>query len=177
MAGSIDLSMRYYPPVFSMFYTFFSGASPKSVELTPRWLVRLRLALALMAGLGSPAPWAAEVAAAQGARLGTLFYSVAERQNIVRARAGDEPGDSPEAAQEISVNGIVKRQGKNSTAWVNGQPVREGEAFTPAQPLTITPGGIQLDGKNVKVGEKLDLVTRERTDVVPPGALTTRGTR
>ena len=177
MARSIDLSTRHNSPVFSMFHTFFSAAFQKSTELTPRWSLRLRVALALMGGLWSPAPWAAEVAAVQSARLGTLFYSVAERQNIVRARAGDAPGDNPEAAQEVSVSGIVKRQGKNGTAWVNGQPVQEGEAFTPAQRLTITPGGIKLDGKDVKVGEKLNLVTRQSTDVVPPGALTTRGTR
>lgn len=156
-----------------MFHTLLSGFCPGLTDAISRWPVLLRLVLVLMGTLWLAAPWAAEVGAS-GARLGTVLYSVAERQAIVRARAGDLSGDSTQATQEISVNGVVKRQGKNSTAWVNGQPVREGEAVIPAQGLSITPGGIKLDGKNVKVGEKLDLVTRERTDVLPPGALTTR---
>jgi hypothetical protein len=74
----------------------------------------------------------------------------------------------------VNVNGIVKRQGGSSTAWVNGLPVRDGDFIAPAQRLLTIDGGVSLNGVPVKVGEALDLATQERQDVVAPGAVTVR---
>ena len=106
--------------------------------------------------------------------LGTLFYTNAERSSISRARL--DTGQVSEAGEPVanvlSVTGLVKRQGGHSTVWINGQPVSEGESISQGKHLSTTPGGIRLDGTGVRVGESLDLTTRERTDIVQPGAVT-----
>ena len=106
-------------------------------------------------------------------RLGTLFYSAAERAAIVSARQ-DEP-DAPVSSSHVTVNGVVKRQGGPSTAWINGRAVVEGQPVPPATRLGVTERGVTLDGTTVRVGESLDLSTRERSDIVAPGAVTSRG--
>lgn len=116
---------------------------------------------------------AAHASASAGERLGTLFYSAAERAAIVRARQ-DEP-DAPASSSQITVNGVVKRHSGPSTAWVNGRAVVEGQPLPPATRLGVTARGVTLDGTAVRVGESLDLSTRERSDIVAPGAVTTRG--
>ena len=73
------------------------------------------------------------------------------------------------------VNGVVKRHGGPSTAWVNGRAVVEGQPVPPATRLGVTARGVTLDGTAVRVGESLDLSTRERSDIVAPGAVTSRG--
>ncbi len=106
--------------------------------------------------------------------LGTLFYTSAERSSIARARRDAELGSQAgePAPNLVSVTGLVKRQGGHSTAWINGQAVREGQSIAQGQHLRTTPGGIRLDSTRVRVGETLDLNTHERTDLVQPGAVT-----
>lgn len=116
---------------------------------------------------------AAQASVSAGERLGTLFYSAAERAAIVRARQ-DEP-DAPASSSQITVNGVVKRHGGPSTAWVNGRAVVEGQPVPPATRLGVTARGVTLDGAAVRVGESLDMSTRERSDIVAPGAVTSRG--
>lgn len=116
---------------------------------------------------------AAQGSLATSDRLGTLFYSAAERAAIVSARQ-DEP-DAPASPSQITVNGIVKRQGGPSTAWINGRAVVEGQPVPPATRLGVTQRGVTLDGTAVRVGESLDLSTRERSDIVAPGAVSTSG--
>ena len=116
---------------------------------------------------------AAQVSLSADDRLGTLFYSAAERAAIVRARQ-DEP-DAPASSSQITVNGVVKRHGGPSTAWVNGRAVVEGQPVPPATRLGVTARGVTLDGAAVRVGESLDMSTRERSDIVAPGAVTSRG--
>ena len=115
---------------------------------------------------------AAEVTPEPGEPLKTLFYSVSERSTIARVRAGIGSDDAPDVPRVVNVNGIVKRQGGSSTAWVNGLPVRDGDFIAPAQRLLTIDGGVSLNGVPVKVGEALDLATQERQDVVAPGAVT-----
>ncbi|MBU3898052.1 MAG: hypothetical protein KJ614_03850 [Gammaproteobacteria bacterium] len=120
---------------------------------------------------------ASEVTVQPGERLGTLFYSPAERAVITRARQGLGQGQAESAApisSLVTVNGVVKRQDGNSTAWVNGQAVQDGLSAPPANRVTSTGRGANLDGRPVRVGETLDLSTLERTDIVAPGAVTIR---
>ena len=117
---------------------------------------------------------AAEVSPVPGEPLQTLFYSASERSNVARIRSGIGPEVAPEVSQVVQVNGIVKRQGGRSTAWVNGLPVRDGDSIAPDQRVITTNGGIRLNGVPVKVGEALDLTTQARRDLVAPGAVTVR---
>ena len=157
-----------------MINSLFAAEPTNSSDAMLHWSVGLQVGCVLIAGLWSPSSLTAELAFSPAERLGTIFYSAAERKNITLARSGVEPGTGPEVPQVINVNGVVKRQGNNSTAWVNGQPVQEGELLSTSQRVTITVGGIKLDGEPVKVGEKMDVVNQERTDLLAPGALTVR---
>lgn len=104
--------------------------------------------------------------------LGTLFYSAAERGAVTRARQGQS--ELAPISSLMTVNGLVKRQSGKGTVWVNGQAIREGHSAPPAARLTTTQRGVTLDGTPVRVGETLDLSTRERSDMVAPGAVTVR---
>lgn len=104
-------------------------------------------------------------------RLGTLFYSPAERSAISLGRQG-EAATTVEASSVVNVSGIVKRERGNSTVWINGRAVPEGQSVTPVARTTISITGVTLDGQHVRVGETVDINTHERTDIVAPGAVT-----
>ncbi len=107
-------------------------------------------------------------AIAETGRLGTLFYSPAERAALVSARAGDTHQDS---VSGLRLGGIVKRAGGKGTVWVNNQAIPEGQPVPPAATPGITAQGVNIDGKSVRVGETVNLVTGEKTDLLPPGAV------
>ncbi len=105
-----------------------------------------------------------------GERLGTLLYSAAERSAITRTRLGQ--ADATPVDNLMTVNGVVKRHGGNSTVWINGRAVGEGQSTPPTIRTTISTTGVTLDGQHVRVGETVDINTGERTDIVAPGAVT-----
>lgn len=156
--------------------------SPKSkppARLTPR----LRLALVrrctgptVLAAMLAGSVFASETPVEPGERLNTLVYSPAERLAITRARQvqGLAQAESVPISNEMTLNGVVKRKGGNSTAWVNGQAIKDGQPAPPVHRVTTTERGVILDGTPVRVGEALDLSTLERTDIVAPGAVTIR---
>lgn len=113
---------------------------------------------------------ATEPLAATNRPLGTLFYSAAERDAIVRARFGLSDEEGPSSI--VRLNGIVKRSGGKSTAWINGQAVPEGQSQAPGVTTTISTSSVTVDGQRVRVGEALDINTRQRADIVSPGAVT-----
>ncbi len=124
-----------------------------------------------LSGMATPAT-AAEPAATVRAPLDVLFYSPSERRAMVRERSGSPEQEDSSLAR---VSGIVKRERGNSTAWINQQPVAEGHSLAPTTRTTISNTHVTLDGQRVRVGETLDLRTRERTDMVAPGAVTAQG--
>ncbi len=124
----------------------------------------------LMAGVALAAP--GQPAATEEA-LGTLFYSAAERAALVEARRGE--ADAPLRSTRMTVNGVVRRERVNSTAWVNGQPVADGHTLPVAGRVHVQRDGVTIDGKPLRVGESLDVVTQTRGDVVAPGAVTRKG--
>lgn len=105
--------------------------------------------------------------------LGTLFYSAAERAAIVEARRGE--ADAPVLSTRMTVNGVVRRERVNSTAWVNGQPVVDGHTLPLAGRVHVQRDGVTIDGKPLRVGESLDVITQTRGDVVAPGVVTRKG--
>jgi hypothetical protein len=106
-------------------------------------------------------------------RLGTLFFSPAERAAIVVARRGEQPGAISSGAA-FSVTGLVKRGGQKSTAWINGQTVAEGQGIPAAGVPVISNNGVTIDGQPVRVRETLDLESGARTDALPQGAVSVR---
>lgn len=119
---------------------------------------------------------ASEVPIQPGERLNTLVYSPAERAAITRARQvqGQAQAEAAPISNQMTVNGVVRRKDGNSTAWVNGQAIKDGQPSPPANRVTTTERGVMLNDRPARVGETLDLGTLERTDIVTPGAVTIR---
>lgn len=62
--------------------------------------------------------------AAQGAELGTLFFTPAEREAMDRERRGEPaPTAAPREAGGHAVTGYVKRTDGRATVWIDGRPV------------------------------------------------------
>ena len=158
----------------SMFFLLFRHRQAEPPRLHRHGCVPTRALLGLFGLLCLLTAHAAEVTPVPGEPLQTLFYSASERSAIDRIRSGSGPEGAPDLPHVIHVNGIVKRQGGGSTAWLNGLPVRDGDAIAPDQRVLTIDGGVRLNGVPVKVGEALDLKTQARQDVVAPGAVTVR---
>lgn len=127
--------------------------------------VRLGLIVASLATLGV----SSHAATSPNDELGTLFYSPAERIAITRARV--EGAESGPQSNQMVVSGVVKRQHAKSTAWINGKAVNDGKSVQSIRRVRITDKGVTLDGNPVRVGEKLELTTGQRSDIVEPGAV------
>lgn len=106
-------------------------------------------------------------------RLGTLFYSPIERAMIAASRKGDGlEGEGVSA--NVSLTGVVSRDGRKGTAWINGRPVKEGEAISSAGVPVIEAGRVVIDGKRMRVRETLELESGARSDALPAGAVSIR---
>jgi len=106
--------------------------------------------------------------------LGTIFYSVAERQALESARRKTaDDGQTVEAEKDalVTVSGLVQRQDGKSVVWVNGQPVAETRTNEGSPSVDLSDGRVVIDGKPVKVGETLDIVSGQRLSPLPPGAV------
>ncbi len=108
--------------------------------------------------------------------LGTLFYSSSERAAVLKARLGEV--DAPSTSSMFTVEGVVKRAGGKSTAWINGRAIPEGQSPFPT-PLrfAISAGAITVKGTRVRIGETVNLDNLQRTDFIAPGSLISRVTK
>lgn len=151
----------------------FTDCNPGLTPWAPlRASVRVGLLLTVatvVAGVALAAPQKADVA---DDALGTLFYSAAERAAMAQARQGET--GAALLSTRMTVNGLVKRSGGHSTAWVNGQAVVDGHTLRQAGKVSVQRNSVGLDGKSVRVGESLDLSTQDRTDIVAPGAVSVK---
>jgi len=83
----------------------------------PADCARIALAAALFAALAAPAARAAE-------KLGTLFFTPAERDELDRMRRGEPDAASmPHPRGPRAITGYVKRSDGLSTVWIDGRPV------------------------------------------------------
>lgn len=99
--------------------------------------------------------------AATTRELGTVFYSPAERAELVAARSG--------VAQSAvyTLSGIVERGSGKSAAWINGRAVTEVPPDPVIPNLVIRTDHVLIDGKVIRVGESLDIVTGQRVLRLP----------
>ncbi len=105
------------------------------------------------------------VGTAHAYSLGTVFYSSTERATLVAARSGITQ------SAVYSVTGIIKRGAGKSVVWVNGRAVTE----TPQDPiiptLVIGRDHVMVEGKPIKVGETLDIISGQRVLRLPEQAV------
>lgn len=74
-------------------------------------------------------------APAESHKIGRLFFSPDERAMLDRTRQKSS-GSTVSATEQITLNGIVRRSGGKSTAWINQMPQHENET---SQGVVITP--------------------------------------
>lgn len=137
--------------------------------LLPRWrATALGMAVCLLAS--------AQAAFAQGVqdRLGTLFFSPAERNLISAVRRGEEVAQDGGVGAKLSLTGVVSRAGRKGTAWINGRPVFEGAGSEASGSTKFARGRVEIDGRSVRVRETADLDAEGTSDVLPPGSVIVR---
>lgn len=106
-----------------------------------------------------------------GAQLNTLFFSPAQRLQLVRERnAAAVSGPT----QHIQVNGIVKRAHGKSTVWLNQQALNEGDTDASIRITLLDAQNITLNGQRLRVGESMELLSGTRRDVLPNGTTAAR---
>ena len=120
-----------------------------------------------------PAPVRAET-------LGRLFFTPERRAVLERQRQSNvqEQVQSLEGAT-MSLDGVVVRSSsRRNTVWINGRPQNENEAGTAVQanlsnrqPNRASLVAGEESAADLRVGESINRATREKLDVVAPGAV------
>ena len=88
--------------------------------------------------------------AAEGAPLGTLFTTPAQRERLDRLRLGEAPTPGPaRAAGERAITGYVKRSDGRDTVWIDGRPelltnARAARTLDPALVRALSEGAEQV---------------------------------
>lgn len=102
---------------------------------------------------------------AQANSIGTVFYSPAERSALVAARSG--------ATQSAiyTLNGITLRGAGKSVAWINGRAVTQVPQDAAIPSLVIARDHVLIEGKAIKVGESLDIISGQRVLRLPEKAV------
>lgn len=97
--------------------------------------------------------------------IGTLFYSPSERAALVAARSG--------IAQTAiyTVTGITYREAGKSIAWINGRAVNQTPQDLAIPTLVIARDHVLIEGKAIKVGESLDIISGQRVLRLPEKAV------
>lgn len=93
--------------------------------------------------------------AADGHALGRLFFTPEQRLLLDRQRRLGTAYDTESAT--VQLDGTVARTGGRPTIWINGRSLDRDETITFRAPL--------------RVGESLDPVTQQKTDIVPDGSV------
>ena len=86
--------------------------------------------------------------------LGRLFFTPEQRAQLDRQRQRGSAGRAPAAT--LRLDGVVFAPGGRTTAWINGRLRRDAD---------------RAEVADLRVGESINLVTREKSDVVAPGAI------
>lgn len=143
--------------------------------MTPPRLACILLLPAFLSGLALPV--AAEP-------LGRLFLTPERRALLEHQRRTNVQEAQSLEGTTVSLNGIVVRSGGKATVWINGRPQHDAALGAPVQAglNAREPARARLTAgeeapADLSVGESINLATREKNDVVAPGAVTVRKPR
>lgn len=109
--------------------------------------------------------WLLFCGTAQAGEIGTLFYSPAERSALVAARSGITQ------SAVYTVSGIIQRGAGKSAAWINGRALTEVPPDPAIPGLVIHRDHVLIEGKSIKVGETLDIISDQRVLPLPEKAV------
>jgi hypothetical protein len=117
--------------------------------------------------------------------MGRLFLTPEQRAALEARRKARQP-DKPAAAAVAPitrVDGYVRRQGGNSTIWLNGEPFIESrtpgarrEPGKAGQPGVAVPLGDESRSSHARVGQSVDSATGEVKDPLGEGEIRVRRT-
>lgn len=112
--------------------------------------------------------------------LGRLFLTPERRAILERQRQSNiqEQAQAIEGAT-MSLDGVITRSSGKATVWINGRPQNENMVGTGVQadvsrhePSRATLVTGEEAPAALRVGESINRATREKNDVVAPGAVT-----
>ena len=104
-------------------------------------------------------------------KLGRLFFTEQQRQDLDRRRQANIQETAAAVESTVTVNGQVSRSSGRSTTWINGVP--QESARKPLDPARVTlPGGEGAPSVSLKIGQTLDKVRGEIRDPAVGGAIT-----
>jgi hypothetical protein len=130
----------------------------------------MALAIRLFAGALVLGVATGQVAAQE--RLGRLFFTEQQRQDLDRRRQANIQEAATVVESFVTVNGQVSRSSGRSTTWLNGVP--QDTARRPLDPARVTvPGGDGAPSVNLKIGQTLDKIRGEVRDPVGGGRILT----
>jgi hypothetical protein len=113
--------------------------------------------------------------------MGRLFLTPEQRAALDARRKARQP-DKPAAvaaSPTTRVDGYVRRQGANSTIWLNGLPVTESpgtriEAGKGGQAGVAVPLGDEARSAHARVGQSVDSATGEVKDPLGEGEISVK---
>ncbi len=105
-------------------------------------------------------------------KLGRLFFTEQQRQDLDRRRQANIQETAAAVESTVTVNGQVSRSSGRSTTWLNGVP--QDNARRPLDPARVTlPGGDGAPSVNLKIGQTLDKIRGEIRDPAKDGRMAT----
>ncbi len=104
-------------------------------------------------------------------KLGRLFFTEQQRQDLDRRRQANIQETAAAVESTVTVNGQVSRSSGRSTTWLNGVP--QENSRRPLDPARVTLPGGEGASVNLKIGQTLDKVRGEVRDPVGGGRIVT----
>ncbi|MBI4756511.1 MAG: hypothetical protein HY778_14065 [Betaproteobacteria bacterium] len=134
--------------------------------------------LALLLALATWGATAPAAQAAEGEPLGRLFLTPEQRAALSRGRTLGLPQGPTTREHAYTLNGVVRRSGGRSTAWINGVPLHDRET---AGAVRVLPRqgesgrAVVAVGEDkpvsLKVGESIDPASGSRDDPLEGGSV------
>ncbi len=138
---------------------------------------RIRLSrsrkLGLAAGLALIIACLAAPAAAATGKLGRLFFTPQQRQDLDRRRASNRTGeDAPQIKKgPLTLDGRVQRSSGKTATWINGMPQYDSDGSRDPARITVVPNAGE-PGVSLKVGQTYERSSGTVRDGLQGGKIT-----
>lgn len=110
--------------------------------------------------------------AAAAERLGRLFFTPQQRQDLDRRRQANVQESAVTANSSVTVNGQVSRSYGKTTVWINGVP--QESTKRPLDPARVSvPAQEGESSINLKIGQTFDRVRGQVRDPIQGGKVQT----